>query len=144
MSWGYRILIVYGVFISGIACMVIMSSLQNRDLVAQDYYEQELKFQDKIDYANNAAFLSSRFILTQQKDTLKISLPQEMKGHPVKAKILLYSPADEKKDMLLTPETGNAELFLILPASYKGLYKVKAEWQCGGKTFYDERKIVIS
>ena len=144
MNWGYKILLVYGIFIAGIVSLVILSSRQNRDLVAQDYYEKELKFQDKIDQTENAASLSSRFEVTQQKDTLKIGLPQEMKGHTVKAQIFFYSPSDKSNDIHRVFESNNAELFLIIPPASKGFYKVKVEWLCEGKVYYDERKIEIS
>ena len=49
MNWGYKILIVYIVFIAGIVTLVYKSSVQNQDLVVNDYYDQELKYQDKID-----------------------------------------------------------------------------------------------
>ena len=49
MNWGYKILMVYVIFIAGILLLVFKSSSQNQDLVTEDYYEQELKYQQKID-----------------------------------------------------------------------------------------------
>ena len=43
MNWGYKIVLVYIVFITGIVTLVYKSSAQNQDLVVNDYYEQELK-----------------------------------------------------------------------------------------------------
>ena len=49
MNWGYKILLVYLIFILGILFMVFKSSTQKTDLVTTDYYAKELKYQEKID-----------------------------------------------------------------------------------------------
>ena len=45
MNWGYKIMLAYVVFIAGILFLVFKSSSQKVELVTENYYEQELKFQ---------------------------------------------------------------------------------------------------
>jgi hypothetical protein len=49
MSWGYKILIFYGLFVGMMAALVIGSYQHKVNLVSKDYYEMELKYQDVID-----------------------------------------------------------------------------------------------
>jgi hypothetical protein len=58
MNWGYKILFVYAIFITGILFMVFKSATQKMDLVTPDYYAKELKYQEKIDESNRVNALS--------------------------------------------------------------------------------------
>ena len=55
MNWGYKILLVFAVFVAGILFLVYKSSNQKMDLVTTDYYEKELKYQQKIDAMDKVA-----------------------------------------------------------------------------------------
>ena len=59
MNWGYKILLVYAVFIAGILFLVYKASSQKMDLVTPDYYEQELKYQSQINATERANALSA-------------------------------------------------------------------------------------
>ena len=49
MSWGIKIAIVYVGFMALIISMVIVSSSSKSELVAKDYYAQELNYQQRIE-----------------------------------------------------------------------------------------------
>ena len=68
MNWGYKIMIVYLVFVAGIAVMVYNSAMQNIDLVTPDYYAKELKYQEKIDETNVTKKKTKRHKPTTQKE----------------------------------------------------------------------------
>jgi predicted dehydrogenase len=53
MNWGYKIMLVYLVFISGMLFMAFKSSEQDIELVTEDYYAKELVYQQKIDEIKN-------------------------------------------------------------------------------------------
>ena len=57
-NWGYKIVLVYCVFVAGILYLVVQSSRQQMDLVTDDYYAQEIKYQEKIDQSKRASALS--------------------------------------------------------------------------------------
>ena len=68
MNWGYKILMVYILFVAGIMVMVFMSSTQNTDLVTTDYYEKELVYQQKIDQISRTSALSAKVAITGLSD----------------------------------------------------------------------------
>ena len=53
-NWGYKILLVYGLFVIGIMFLVFKSTQQKYDLVQKDYYADELKYQNVIDASQKA------------------------------------------------------------------------------------------
>lgn len=48
-NWGKGIVLVYSLFVLGILYLVYQSKQQKLDLVYDDYYAQELMFQNQID-----------------------------------------------------------------------------------------------
>ena len=53
MNWGNRIILVFVCFIAFILSMVTRAFQQDFDLVAEDYYAQELNYQKKkVNYYN--------------------------------------------------------------------------------------------
>lgn len=53
-NWGKGIVMVYVLFVAGMLYLVFQSKQQKLDLVVDDYYQQELKFQGQIDAAQRA------------------------------------------------------------------------------------------
>ena len=53
-NWGKGIVLVYACFVVGMLYLVFQSKQQKIDLVVDDYYQQELKFQQQIDASNRA------------------------------------------------------------------------------------------
>ncbi len=46
ISWGHKILFTYLAFVAGMMGMVYLTTKQNRDLVSDNYYADELAFQN--------------------------------------------------------------------------------------------------
>ena len=143
MNWGYKILIVYIVFVAGILLLVFKSSSQNQDLVATDYYEQELKYQDRIDQSSRANRLSDTLRYDVQEKELVISFPPEMKGQNISANVLLYCIADKSKDVQHRYTISNAELRLPVSAANKGLHEIKISWEANAISYYNQHKILL-
>ena len=143
MNWGYKIILVFAVFVSGILYLVIGSFSQNIDLVTTNYYEEELKYQTTIDATERSNALSSKIICVVKNDTMHIEFPAEMKKQHVKADVWLYFIADKKKDIKQTFETSEGSISLPLTVMNKGLHDVKINWEAAGGQYYFEQKIFL-
>lgn len=141
LSWGYKILIVYLLFVAGIVFLVISASRQKFDLVTNDYYSEELKYQQIIDQAANAAKLSAPVSVIKSAGALKIIFPAEMNSKKKKVNFYLYCPADAKKDFRKTMEVHDSTFTQVLPAGIAGLYELKLSWETEGITYYHDQKI---
>lgn len=141
INWGYRITIVYLVFAVGIMFMVYLTTLQNRDLVSEDYYEQELAYQKVIDQSANTAALSTPVNINRKRDQLLIELPAEFKGLAAEGKWTLYYAADKEKDMSGDFNTASGRYAILIPKNIKGQFLVKLDWQAGENHYYFEQNI---
>ncbi len=141
LSWGYIILSGYLVFVAGIVFLVYKASSQKFDLVTQDYYEQELKYQNIIDQSANTAALSAPLHVERSGSRLQVGFPAEMKDKKKTIDFYLYYPADAKRDFRKVIETQGNELIQPLPDAMKGLYQLKLSWEVEGVKYYFEKKL---
>ncbi len=142
MNLGTKIAFLYLSFATMIGVMVYKSVTQSVDLVAPNYYEQELKYQDKIDGINNLRAESKAIIITQGENSISFNFLKEMgvpKGH-----ILFFKPDNAASDFETEIKTDNEGFQTIeTKALTKGTYLVKIDWKIGDKKFFKEERISI-
>ena len=141
LSWGYRILFIYLAFVSGIIFLVFKASGERYDMVTDNYYEQELKYQEVIDQKSRVAALSAPLSITHANDQLRIGFPPELKGIQLKGQVFLYRPSDEKSDIKKSFVTSNGQFNMVLPSHPSGMYELKLSWEDDSQQFYYEQKI---
>ncbi|MBK6612261.1 MAG: FixH family protein [Sphingobacteriales bacterium] len=98
MNWGYRIILVYILFISGVFTAIYVAFNQEIDLVSTDYYAQELKFQNVIDGKNNLASLPTPVKIVENETAFELQLPNEFTGKNIKGEAWFYYPTNAKLD----------------------------------------------
>lgn len=143
ISWGYKIFFAYTAFVIMILVLVYKANRENFDLVTENYYEAELKYQDVIDQKDRVAQLSERPRVTHSVAKINIQLPQEFTGKEVEGEVFLYRPSDASKDMHRPFKTSDGFYAVDLGTELSGLYEVKLSWLSEGKRFFDERKIIF-
>jgi hypothetical protein len=144
MNWGYKILVVYLVFVAGIAVLVIKSSDQKIDLVTEDYYGKELQYQQRIDEIARAKSLTAQPEYLTGKSGIEIRLPADFSGKKITGSAVLYCPADETRDRTLNiSQEGNASLLIPLRQNDRGSYTVQLTISCDGRQYYFEHQIFI-
>ena len=143
MNWGKKILFFYLLFVAGIAFLVVKSMSQNEDLVTDDYYKQELKFQDKIDQSERTRQLKDSVKIITSNDNLTIKFPDDFKGHGIKGNIHVYCPNDEKLDKIQNFNIEDDNLNVEVSYPYHGLRTLKIEWEVDALSYYNEQKIFL-
>ena len=139
-NWGHKILIVYLVFVGGILLLVFKSSQQKFDLVQQDYYGAELKYQEVINATKHASELGIDLGLVVRGSFLHITLPPILQQSETKGEVHLYCIADEKGDLKKKFKSNNGEFDLELLTTMKGNYTLKLTVQNKGVDYYFEKK----
>ncbi|MBS1757075.1 MAG: FixH family protein [Bacteroidetes bacterium] len=143
MNWGKKIILVFIVFISGITWMVVKSSIQKTDLVTTNYYEKELKYQDKIDEMNRVQTLSAPVQVDIKNNELTIVFPKDFAGKLIDGQALLYCPSDANKDFKKDFSIQDEPLKIVLPKNTRGLHELQLSWKLGNIAYYFEHKIII-
>ena len=145
INWGAKIVFLYAGFVLLIVTLVWKSTHTKFDLVSEDYYEQEVNFQKKIDACSNSARLSQMPVPGITADAILVFFPQEFAGRGVSADVQLYSPSNaalDTKFKALGMRDGRVTIPRkgIIPASYI----MKLSWVCEGKEYYKEMPLNLS
>ena len=143
MNWGYKILIVYGIFVAGIMFMVFRSSSQKMDLVTTDYYAKELKYQDDINAIEKANTLSEDVRYEIKDNRVVLHFPKDFSGKQITGNAVLYCPSDENKDIKQDFSLKDVPLVMQLTTHSKGQFELHISWQADGVSYYFEQKIFI-
>jgi hypothetical protein len=141
LNWGYSITIVYLAFAIGIMAMVYLTTLENRDLVSEDYYEQELAYQKVIDNSANTAALSTPINLSRNGNELVVAFPIDFNTKKIYGKWSLYYAADKNKDLKGSFQTSNGKYEIRIPENIQGQFLLKMDWEVGDDDFYFEQNI---
>lgn len=146
MNWGWKIVVVYSAFVIMTLSMVFFFMRQKVDLVADDYYKQEIEYQGQIDKISNANSLkeSIGFSYLPENRIVLLKFPVDHVGGGLQGKIHFYRPANAEEDKIfdINPET-NGEQKIGVGSLSKGLWKVKITWAFGDKDFYNEKTVTL-
>jgi len=142
-NWGYKILFVYLAFVAGIIFLAFKASTQKFDLVQQDYYADELKYQHVIDAKANAKLEGGDLTTIINNGHLIIQLPSTFNAAMVKGTAHLYYAADETKDLSKNFTSTNAQIDMELLTKMKGNYTLKLTLEKSGVSYYYEQKITL-
>ncbi len=141
MDWGKGIVITISTFVLMMVGLVIVCVKQDDiHLVTQNYYEEEIKYQDQIEKMINANSLDYKVLVydTQLKK-VDLHLPIGAKGT-----LHLFRPSDARLDQKITFDVKdmNANAF-DLKSLKSGYWKVKLTWSASGVHYFHEEKINI-
>ena len=139
MHWGWKITAVYVTFVIGMLTLVFKASSERIELVAKDYYAQELAYSERLEAQRNITTLSSKPTITLTADELIITFPDECRAAQ-ECKIELYCPAnaanDKQFDLVMS-----SPLSIPLNELAKGTYIAKLSFSIGDQAYYLEQAI---
>lgn len=125
--------------------MVFKASTFDHQLVTEDYYEQELGFQDVIEKKRNAEGLKEPLQVEILNNAVVMHLPNEMDGEKIDGEYYFFFAADEHEDQRIAMATeADLEQHISTTDWRTGLYTLKADWQAGGTQYYVERNVFIT
>ena len=131
-------------FVGLIVFFVSKSMNEKVDLVATDYYAQELKYQDKIESIQRNNDLSVPALIDYNETGINVIFPLELKGTGIKGNIHLFRPSDSGKDKSYEIKTDDNNSQLIPSGEIgKGMYRVQIAYEAAGKSYYTEKQIVV-
>ncbi len=143
-TWGTGIAIFYIAFVVVMVGMVVYSKTLDNSLVVENYYDEDLRFQEKIDKLENSAKLEKDLdILTTKNLDVLLSFPEQIKN--IKGTVLLYRADDKAKDARFDISVNEHNQMLIPGNKYLGArWTVKVDWQGDGTPYYKEKDILLS
>jgi hypothetical protein len=143
-TWGKGIILAYLLFIAGVFIMVSISMTKDVDLVTQNYYDKEIKYQQQIDRINNSSRLNEQPRFEVYDGSVSIIFPKLGNNTLIKGEISFYRPSDPKKDFTVPIESENELMQSVNTENLqKGFWKIQLNWNANGVDYYNEEKIII-
>ncbi len=143
--WPYGLVAFFVVFISYIVGFIIFASRQQMDLVREDYYDQEIRFQQQIDRMKRTepALASASVDYDRAGGLLKIRVPSAA-ASGVSGEVSFYRPSDATLDNAMPlglDAVGRQNIDVRALAG--GLWKVRVQWKTAGQDYYFEKPVII-
>jgi hypothetical protein len=142
--WPYGIIATFVIFISGTIGLIVMAAAQKVDLVSNNYYEQEIKYQTRMDDIERTKQLGATATYDATGRCIVILLPAEHAGKNVTGRIQLYRPSASGLDQQFRLEpNGNGVQRLNAVSLQNGLWRIRVAWNVAGHDYFLDRKIVV-
>lgn len=143
--WPVCIISFFVLFAGAMVGFVVWSTHQRTDLVSRDYYDQEIKYQQRIDATRRTAEqdLVPKVAFDAATGNIAVQFASAAMTSAT-GRITLYRPSEAELDQSceLKPDAAGAQL--IAAANLKpGLWRVKTEWSTAGQSFYAEDSVVV-
>ena len=139
MNWGWKIAIVYSLFVIGMLSVVAYSTTFQTNLVGEDYYEKEVAFQQEIDKKQNVINDSLVFNIKVLGDSVIIEFPEDVAS----GKVTFVRAADINSDKNFDLKANRKIQSFPLDLFKNGSYEVQVDWKANNKNYYWEEKIII-
>lgn len=143
LNWGFGIFAFYTAFVVFILYLVFRSSQEQVDLVTEDYYEQELNYQNVIIKKNNAIELDTGLSYTINK--MKVALVFPPNQEDIEGGITFYRASNKSfdKDFVIELD-GENRMNVDLESSPLGLYKMMVNWKADSIDYFVEKDIYLT
>lgn len=142
--WGTGIALFYTVFVGSLVFQVIKSTQYDHSLVAKNYYEYDLKYQEHYDKLQNSIDLSEEVMVSYNMEQQYVRLQFPTEAQLVEGTATFFRPSDAKKDVQFDLALdAQQEQMIETHQLSTGLWTVQIDWSAGGKTYYKESTIVL-
>jgi nitrogen fixation protein FixH len=143
-NWGTGIFVFMLAFVLLMASFMIRAASNQEELVAENYYEQELTYQQQIDKLGRSAGLSEDLSLTSSAAGLSLQFPAWTNGKAVTGSVQLQRPSDQRADDLLEIALdADRRMFIPTGDRLKGAYNVLVEWSVEGVSYLYRDRIHV-
>jgi len=145
INWGTGIVIAFIVFIAFILYFVISMNTNKKyehDLVTEEYYKEELEYQNDIDKQNNTKTLSKNITYSKTAEGIVIQFPKDFDTEKITGKVFLYRPSNKQLDFETLISLSNTYLLIPDNRLVDGRWNIIIDWQYNGKSYLFKESIV--
>ncbi|WP_396173569.1 FixH family protein [Flavobacterium sp.] len=144
INWGTGIVIAFGLFMTFILFFVFKvqsDSKYDNELVVEEYYKQELKFENQMQKEQNASNMSEKIEIKTSEEGIKITFPSDLDVTLVKGKVSLYRPSNKKLDFEVPISLSGSHLLIPKSTLVGGRWDISIDWTYDGKEFLNKKTI---
>lgn len=145
--WPWAIVGWFVVFAGAMAAWIVYAVRQDMDLVRDDYYQEEVLYQQQLDRMNRTQPLRGevRVSYDASRHAITVALPAMHARQKISGRIQLYRPSDAKLDVTV-PLSVSADGTQRIDAKNlrAGLWKVRLQWTADGQEYFLDEPIVVA
>ncbi|NEN23936.1 hypothetical protein G3O08_10540 [Cryomorpha ignava] len=143
LHWGHKIGIVYALFAGSMIFMLILSMQEKHELVNENYYENELAVQGKINADKNLKTADFDVDISSANKQILVSFMGLPSGDVPTGTVMLYKPDDSSLDQTIDVALNADNKMLIQPIGDHGRYKVSVRFKMSGIDYLKEKQVVL-
>jgi nitrogen fixation protein FixH len=143
-NWGTGIFISYVLFMGITILTAVYFMNQDVNLVIDDYYQQEIKYQDQIDKIERTNSLPEKPVIDFDRMGISLAFPNSLLNENVTGKIHFYRPSNPALDFEIPLRLNNdGSQFISTTQLTSGFWRLKLNWVMDGNEYYNEKEIII-
>ncbi len=145
INWGTGIVIAFVVFIGFIMFLIVLMMTDkklNHDLVTEEYYEEELAYQEEIDAETNSQLLSENIVITKTINGYLIVFPKNLDYSKIEGKVSLYRPSNKNLDFDLPLIFSDNKLLIPDNRLIEGRWDISVIWEYEGVKYLYKDKVM--
>ena len=144
INWGTAMVIAMVLFMAFILQFVYRSIAVDKyehQLVSEDYYKDELYYQQEIDKMNNASKLTQNVKVDRGGEGMLVSFPDEMNFTKITGIVYFQRPSDERLDFKKEISLSDHIMLITDDKLINGKWKVKIDWKYGDDEYLFKKAI---
>ncbi len=134
LNWGTGIVIAmlsFMIFILSFVYKSLAMEEYQHELVSEDYYKDELHYQEEIDKLNNSHSLEQDIVLTNSKEGVLVSFPKNIVQESIVGSIYFQRLSNEKLDFTEQIKLTGHQQMIPVEKLVSGKWIVKIDWETG-------------
>lgn len=144
INWGTGIVLAFISFISFIMYFIITMNVDDKyshDLVSEDYYADELQYQNDIDKLKKSKNLEENISYEKSAEGLIIKFPKTFDYKNITGKVFLYRPSNKQLDFDTAISLSKSNLLIPDKRLVDGRWNIKVDWQYKGNSYLFKKSI---
>lgn len=142
LHWGNGITIFIISFMGFIGFMVYKATTTHSDLVATDYYQQEIDFQAQINATKNTIALTKKPKFSLEKNEIILTLPTGETNN-LKGTVTFYRNENAQLDIIENLQLTEGKQGFSTESMIPGVYNVKMHWTNHSTPYFFETQITL-
>ncbi|MFB9057490.1 FixH family protein [Mariniflexile ostreae] len=144
INWGTGIVLAFVAFISFIMYFVVTMLVDKKyetELVVEDYYGQELKFQADLDKLNHANTLTENIKYEKTTEGIRFTFPKDFDYKNITGNVFLYRPSNKQLDFESAISLSDPYLLIPDKRLVDGRWNIMIDWQYKGNFYLFKQSI---
>lgn len=144
LNWGTGIALFYSTFVLVLVAVVIKTTTFDNSLVSEQYYADDLNYQQQFDKLQNSKNLARNLEIEYQAASQQVLLHFPDNLPAPKGEIYFFCPSNSKLDFRQPVNAdANRQQSIATEQLKPGLWRIKVDWQAGDTPYFKEVALAL-